>query len=260
MQDLLKRLDIENATIGHLNSTLQRIDRSPEDFPEGEELGPLAYEVSQTMKKSAIAVQSKGFTPTSTKSKAPQPKVIEGNPPVQPEAPIVSEVDLTGQIDWASLSPDQLVQMEKDLSDRIAREEAIANGRALQKRLLELQGKNAAVEGESLELDTQLLDQKAELEKARTLLAVRRQSEDTILSLTREAAIEMANDNVGRSIAAIDLGKSVVKRTLLPVELGVRRAMQRQSEMNNSGAEISARTMPLLNGGFEQKEMQTIDL
>jgi hypothetical protein len=257
MQDLLKRLDIENATIAQLRSTLNRINRSPEDYPEGEDLGPLAYEISQTMKTSAIATQSKGFTPVSTKSKAPQAKAITS---AQPEAaPIVPsvvlidgfEIDLSQQPDYDSWSDEHLDAYDAALRKKEERMKRRAANEAIQRSISQLAVTVNEDRAQSLELDSQSLEASVELKKQEVLLGIQRKEAPRLLALVATSAEEVAKDGIERTEKAIGLGKSLAMSTPVPAQVSAGRALQRNREMLNRVVHLdntTAALLPLMKG------------
>lgn len=263
MQDLLDRLSIQGATIAQLTKTLERISRNVDDFPEGEDLGPLQYELKQDMKSSAIATQSRGFTPVSTKSKAPQSKAIA---PVaatdEAPAPIVdyTPIDLSAPIDWASMNPDEVAAKTVELKTEVARLQAIVDGKALQKQMLELQGIMVANDAETVELDRQLLTATEDLQRQQLQNSLRKSASPELMEFTSQTVTAVVNDDVARTKAALGKQQELSSKTPNQAEISAFRAELLQSQRWNEAAGIQNSIAPLAIVGASQQEseMKTI--
>jgi hypothetical protein len=250
MKDLLDRLEISGATEAHLKSTLNRINRSSEDYPEGEDLGPLAYEVKQSMKTNAIT--PKGFGSVSTKSKAPHPKAIA---PAQSEAapivPVVSlidgfEIDLSQPPDYDNWSDEHLDAYESALKKKEERMKRRAANEAIQRSISQLAVTVNEDRAQSLELDSQSLEASVELKKQEVLLGIQKEEAPRLLALVATSAEEVARDSIQRTEKAIELGKSLAMKTPVPAQVSAGRALQRNREMLNRVVHLDNTTAALL--------------
>lgn len=269
MNELLNELNIQGATIATLTKTLERLNRTPEDY-EGEDLGPLRYELKQDMRSTAIAtVEPKGFQ--TTRTKAPLKKstaIASASTTGQAIAPIAPSLDSDlvldestdlEAIDLDSLTGEQLDRVLELIEQRSTHLEKLQKAHAGKKRLLKLKADNAAKEAEAIEVDQQLLEASETLQRQKAQLQLRRKASPELIALQQSSAEKIVRQDLDRTKAALGKLETIAAETPNTAELAEFRAKLLRSQRWNEAASIQNATLPLAIVGTPESQTQTID-